>query len=111
MERIEDLLNEFEGLDDPDMLAEAAAAHWASIPYVSSGPVIISRAAAGPVALTMTGGAKVIAAEKARLAAEKARAKNAAKDAMKDAKLVAAMHQIKMLKAFIKAAGLKIPTL
>jgi hypothetical protein len=104
MERIEDLLNEFEGLDD----AIGRDHHWASIPYVPSGPVIISRAAAaGPVALTMTGGAKVIAAEKARLAAEKARTKEAAKDA----KLVAAMHQIKMLKAFIKAAGLKVPTL
>ena len=80
---------------DPYMVEEAAATHWAS----------------GPVALTMTGGAKVIAAEKARLAAEKARAKNATKEAMKDAKLVAAMHQIKMLKAFIKAAGLKVPAL
>ncbi len=103
MERMEDLLNEFEGLDD----AIGRDHHWAPMPYVPSGPVIISRAAAVPVALTMTGGAKVIAAEKARLVAEKARAK----DAAKDAKLVAAMHQIKMLKAFIKAAGLKLPAL
>ena len=86
---------------DPYMFAEADAAHWAS------GPVIISRAT--PVALTMTGG--TLAAEKARVAAEKARAKNATKDAMKDAKLAMALHQIKMLKAFIKAAGLKIPPL
>jgi hypothetical protein len=76
---------------DPYMLAEADEAHWAS----------------GPVPLTMTGGPKVLADEKARLVAEKARTK----DAMKDAKLVAAMHHIKMLKAFIKAAGLKVPTL
>ena len=57
----------------------------------------------------MTGG--TLAAEKARVAAEKARAKNASKDAMKDAKLAMALHQIKMLKAFIKAAGLKIPAM
>ena len=89
---------------DPYMFAEADAAHW------PSGPVIISRAT--PVALTMTGG--TLAAEKARVAAEKARAKNATKDAikaMKDAKLAMALHQIKMLKAFIKAAGLKIPAM
>ena len=107
-------MNEFEGLDDPELLAEADAigrGHWASIPYVPSGPVIISRAAAAPVALTMTGGAKVIAAEKARLKAAAAAEKARTKEAMKDAKLVAAMHQIKMLKAFIKAAGLKIPAM
>ena len=77
------------------MLAEADEAHWAS----------------GPVPLTMTGGPKVLAAEKARMKAAAVAEKARTKDAMKDAKLVAALHQIKMLKAFIKAAGLKIPPL
>jgi hypothetical protein len=89
MEHMEDLLAE------ADAIAREAFV-FRPAPRVPTGPVIIPRA--GPVALKI---------DKAAMAAEKARTKEAATTA----KLALALHQIKVLKAFIKAAGLKVPTL
>lgn len=130
---LDDLLEGLEGLEDPEFLAEAAGVARevteslaldlrASIPYVPSGPVVI-RAAVAAVAPPVVK-VKVTAAERAAIAAEKARLKAAAtaekarvkaekeatKTAATAAALLAALKEIKALKAFIRAAGLKVPT-
>ena len=124
---LDDLLEGLEGLEDPEFLAEADAVARevteslaldlrASIPYVPSGPVVIR--AAGPVTAVAPPVAKVkvTAAERAAIAAEKARVKAAAtaekaatKAAATTAALLSALKEIKALKAFIRAAGLKVP--
>ena len=121
---LDDLLEGLEGLEDPEFLAEAAAVARevteslaldlrASIPYVPSGPIVMKAVAAVAPPVVKV---KVTAAERAAIAAEKARVKAAAaaekaatKAAATTAALLSALKEIKALKAFIRAAGMKVP--
>jgi len=136
MDPLDSLLHALGGFDHLDLLTEAEAVAdaeavvaevasgvgldlWASIPVIPSGRIIVTAAPlpveTAPVPSAPKG--KLTAAERARLMAERARLKadqrirnKDAKDAKVAAALAAALQQIAQLKAFIRAAGLKVPS-